>query len=187
MRLDKDARPAAGKHTGRAPQCGRADASTPARRHLDYPKGCLLVAHKHGRRCVLAKLVRCNGSWVIAMPYEGRTEVREYVSLPMAALRVAEDFGARSWILRFGSTGFGRTITLAEARRRGHIQASEGRGELFVPIDAFQPCQWPTWGWVPNSAVIEVDDDGVDEPQERRPVRQYQPSLLEAVRGANER
>ena len=95
---NRNARPAAGKHTGRALNGGQEGASTPARRYLDYPNGCLLVARKHGKRCVLAKVVRWKGDWIVAMPYENRAEVREYVSLPMAAVQVAQDFGCRSWV-----------------------------------------------------------------------------------------
>src|SRR5579871_6432074 len=90
----------AGGH-GRATQPGWSAGNAPC---ASYKDGALLVVYKRGKVCRIAKLARLRGEMVLAMPYENRTEVTEYVSLPMKALTIAQEYGARRWVLRFKST-----------------------------------------------------------------------------------
>jgi hypothetical protein len=121
--------------------------------------GFLLVSHKRGRTCVLAKLAKLGDELVLAMPFGNRREVTEAVSIPMKGIEAARKHGARRWLLRFKSTGMGHTIDIDDAERLGFMRASEGRGELFVKLIHFQPCDWPEWRWVPQDSIIDLDAD----------------------------
>lgn len=115
-----------------------------------YP-GFVLQRHKHGRLCVLAKVVKARptGEIVVAMPVRRRRFATP--SLPAEALQLARSAGATAWVVRFDSDRRCYRVPLNIVEIVGKV----GRdGEIEVPMRCFTPCQWLDWDYVEHAIII---------------------------------
>jgi len=135
-----------------------------------------LQVRKHGRLCVIAKLVIAQplAQLVLAMPFRNRREV-EHVSVPLSALAYAREHHARLWLVRLDNKGECRALPLAEVESSGWLRPSDGGLEWFVPLDKFRPIGWQDWPY--TEKVITL---GNDRPQRPAP-KPRQPGLFEVA------
>ncbi|MBI2304033.1 MAG: hypothetical protein HYU86_04730 [Chloroflexi bacterium] len=119
----------------------------------------LLVVHKRGKDCVLAKLVvaRPLGEIVLAMPYRNRRRV-DHVSLPPRVLQHARREGATWWIVRLDCEGLCYGLPLAQVEDVGWLATSEDEPEWFVPLTRFQSIPWQEWFYVSAEDYIDLKD-----------------------------
>ena len=113
--------------------------------------GFALCRYKHGRKCVLAKIVRAEptGEIVIAMPVRNRRFSAP--SLPATAFQLARRLGATAWIVRLDHRGQAYRIGLDEALALAGVGDD---GELYVPLSCFRPIGWVDWPFVRREVLI---------------------------------
>lgn len=113
--------------------------------------GFAIVRTKHGRRCVLAKVVRArpSGEIVVAMPTKSRRFSTP--SLPLEALELARKSGATAWVVRFDADRRCYRIPLDAAEAVGRVGDD---GELYVPMARFEPWPWLDWDYVESAVTV---------------------------------
>lgn len=106
---------------------------------------------KHGKPCVLAKVVRARptGETVVAMPVKRRRFATP--SLPLEAIELARQSGASSWVVRFDAERRCYRLDLDRAVAIGEVR---GDGELHVPMGRFEPCTWLDWDYVNRTVDV---------------------------------
>lgn len=115
------------------------------------PPGFAITKKKHGKSCVLAKVVKAepSGEIVVAMPTKNRRFATP--SLPLAALALARQAGATSWIVRFDQEGRCYRIALDVAEAVGQVGDD---GELHVAMRWFERCPWLEWAYVERTVAV---------------------------------
>lgn len=115
------------------------------------PPGYVIRCRKHGKVCVLAKVVRARptGEVVIAMPVKRRRFATP--SLPVRAIELARQSGATAWVVRFDVERRCYRISLDAAEAVGQVGDD---GELYVPMARFEPWQWLDWDYVERALTI---------------------------------
>lgn len=113
--------------------------------------GFAIVRRKHGRTCVLAKVVvaQPTGETVIAMPVKSRRFATP--SLPAEALQLARRAGATAWVVRFDRLRRCYRLPLDQAELVGEWRAD---GELYVPLNHFSPSPWLEWDYVTTKILL---------------------------------
>lgn len=113
--------------------------------------GFAIVRRKHGRTCVLAKVVTAQptGEIVVAMPVKSRRFATP--SLPAEALQLARQAGATAWVVRFDHQRRCYRLPLDQAELVGRWRAD---GELHVPLNHFTPSPWLEWDYVTTKISI---------------------------------
>ena len=136
----------------------------------------ILQAHKRGRWCTVGKVVALGGSPVLATVVRRQHGTTDTVSMPELAVDYAERCGCAGWLYRNDRERSMRQIGLDLLRRDGWLQ---GDGELYVPLDAFEPVPWRRWAYVPDDRCVrlatpwsvaepEADSDAEPEAQQLR-------------------
>lgn len=142
----------------------------------------LIYMRKRGRPVVLAKIVEVGGERVLAQVYRDPARpVPEVVSQPPAVLEHAQAAGARRWLVRLDATGECFAIAIEEALADGWRHMSDGRLELFVPLDQFHRAPWVDWAYIPPDGPAVVLDD---EPPAQRRGEGVQLSLFDLSAGS---
>lgn len=113
--------------------------------------GFAIVRRKHGRTCVLAKVVVAHptGEIVVAMPVKSRRFATP--SLPAEALQLARRAGATAWVVRFDHQRRCYRLRLDQAELVGEWRAD---GELYVPLNHFAPTPWLEWDYVTTKILL---------------------------------
>ncbi len=113
--------------------------------------GFVIRGHKHGKDCVLAKVVRAwpSGETVIAMPTKSRRFSTP--SLPPEALELARRAGATAWVIRMDTKKRCYRLELDQVEMVGEIGED---GELYVPMRNFSPCPWLEWNFVQRAIIL---------------------------------
>jgi hypothetical protein len=86
-----------------------------------------------------------DGELVLAIPYRHRQRLREQVSLPLVAIRFAQEYGAKAIVVRFDDEGLAFRLPLEKALRLGRRDLLEGQPELWLGLELFEECPWPAW------------------------------------------
>jgi hypothetical protein len=97
------------------------------------------------RWVTVAKFVCVDGEPVLAIPYRHRQRLREQVSLPLVAIRFAQEYGARAIVVRFDDERLAFRLPLEEALRLGRRELLEGQLEIWLSLELFEECPWPAW------------------------------------------
>ena len=115
------------------------------------PPGYAIRRLKHGKVCVLAKVVRARptGEVVIAMPVKRRRFATP--SLPVRAIELARQSGATAWVVRFDVERRCYRIPLDAAEAVGQVGDD---GELYIPMARFERCEWLEWDYVKSAVTV---------------------------------
>jgi len=126
-------------------------ASSRPRHYFTTPAVVLQVYRPSLRRWVtVAKLVCVGGEPVLAIPYRHRQRLRDQVSLPLVAIRFAQEYGAKAIIVRYDDEGLAFRLPLEEALRLGRRELLDGQPEIWLNLGLFEECHWPAWPYVPQ-------------------------------------
>jgi hypothetical protein len=102
------------------------------------------------RWVTVAKLVCVGGEPVLAIPYRHRQRLRDQVSLPLVAIRFAQEYGATAIVVRFDDEHLALRLPLEEALRLGRWDLLEGQLEIWLNLELFKEYPWPSWPYVPK-------------------------------------
>ena len=118
-----------------------------------------LAVHKRGRWVVVAKVVPLGGEPVLAVCWRNQQGTRQAVSVPLAAVALAEAHGAERFVLRDDRSGTMRDIGLDDMRKQGWIGQD---GELYIKLDAMRPVPWASWPYAER--VVRLGQEAEPEP-----------------------
>jgi hypothetical protein len=88
------------------------------------------------------------GEPVLAIPYRHRQRLRDQVSVPLVAIRFAQEYGATAIVVRFDDERLAFRLLQGEALRLGWRELLEGQPEIWLNLGLFEECPWPTWPYV---------------------------------------
>ena len=109
--------------------------------------GIALVVYRPSlhRWATVGKLAFVDGEPVLAVPYRRRQRLQGRVSLPLVAIRYAEEHGATAIVVRFDDEHAAYRLPLKEALRLGRREMLDGQLEVWLSLDWFEACPWPDW------------------------------------------
>jgi|GEM_PF-905728 len=97
------------------------------------------------RWVTVAKFVCVDGELVLGVPYRHRQRLHGRVSLPLLALRYAQEHGAAAIVVRLDDEHTAYRLSLEEALRLGQRELLDGQVEVWLDLVLFDECPWPDW------------------------------------------
>jgi len=99
---------------------------------------------KREKWCTIAKITRLlgTGEVILAIVWRNQSGTRHAVSLPPAALELAEKMGVKRFLLRDDRSHQMWEAPLSAFDERGWTGHD---GERYLPLEALTPCAWQDW------------------------------------------
>ena len=150
------ARPAAWRHDERAEN--RDDS-------VSSDCSTALALHERSKLCNVAKIVTLDNELVLAIVHRHQSGVQTTISVPVVALRYAEQRSVQTLVFRRDIDATMYRISLNDLRKVGWLATSESIAEYFIKISSMQPCTWRAWEYAERVTVL-------DEKQKQQAERQ---------------
>jgi hypothetical protein len=109
-----------------------------------------LAVRKHGRRCIVAKIVPLAGELVLAVVWRNQRGTRQAISLPTVVLDYARKAGVRRFVLRDDRRQAAYTAPL-DIFDRGRLVG----WERYIPLGWLQPTPWRDWPY--TTEIVDLD------------------------------
>jgi hypothetical protein len=108
-----------------------------------------LAVRKHGRRCIVAKVVPLAGELVLAVVWRNQQGTKNAISMPTAVLDYARKAGCRRFVLRDDRRQAAYTASL-DVFDRGRLVGQE----RYIPLNWLKPTPWQDWPFA--TEIVEL-------------------------------